>query len=556
MAENPLGGTAPTTGSVPTTAPVVGPQAATAETTAAEAATAEATADGAIRLVWVCSRAAVIEWGQGDYRSSVPCALAVDGRDLGITDTVVTYVDDLTPGCTHHLILRPTDGSAAAELTFDTPAETALLDVRLCGATGDGVTDDTAAIQAALMACPAGGTVEVPAGRYAVRSLWLPSSIDLHLAEGATLEAMGERARQPRIPGTLQGQDGIPVAMGTWEGESRDMFCAVICAMGVHDTNVHGRGTIHGMAVRSDWWRDPKRIRIAARPRLVFWESCESMALVGVTLRDSPSWNVHPVLCRDLRFLALSLRSPASSPNTDGINPESCEDVVISGCDFSVGDDCIALKSGKLSMERSIRPACRHVRVSHCTMADGHGAVVIGSEVAGGVVDVVVEDCDFHRTDRGLRVKTRRGRGRDSLVADITFRRITMEGVGVPFVVNAFYFCDPDGTSDYVQCREALPVDERTPRLGDFTFEDIIATDTRWCAAWVAGLPEEPVSRLRFRSVAVTFPLGPVEPGEPAMASGVTPIARGGFMVANVAELVAEDVSVTGQVGDAWVELA
>lgn len=219
--------------------------------------------------------------------------------------------------------------------------------------------------------------------------------------------------------------------------------------------------------------------------------------------------------------------------------------MLVSGCEFSVGDDCVAIKSGKLSMERPVRPPCTAVRVTHCSMHDGHGAVAIGSETAGDVSVVVVEDCVFSRTDRGLRVKTRRGRGRDSLVTSVVFRRIAMEGVGVPFVVNALYNCDPDGMEAWVQDRSCRPVDAMTPRLGSFTFEDIVVRGAKWCAAWVAGLPEDPVDRLVFRRVEVAFDDGPDE-GAPAMAGGVGAFCRGSLVVSGVRPLDCGDVALSG----------
>lgn len=497
-------------------------------------------------VLWACARAAVVEAGPGAFDRQCAARLLVDGEDRGLVGTVDVYVEGLTPGARHRVRLEPEDGSAPWEAVVETRPESVLLNVRDFGAAGDGERDDTGSIQAAIACCLPGGTVEVPAGRYRVSSLWLKSDVSVHLARGAELLAVYDREGRAFLPPTqIRTDNGSPVPLGTWEGESMPMFCAVLGAAGVHDACVYGPGTVNGCASKKTWWDDPKRIRIAARPRLVFFEQCERVALVGCTLKNSPSWNVHPVLCSDALFLCLALESPADSPNTDGINPESCTGVLISGCEFSVGDDCVAIKSGKLSMERSVRPACTGVRVAHCSMHDGHGAVVIGSETAGGVTDVLVEDCAFSRTDRGLRVKTRRGRGRDSLVSDIVFRRISMDGVGAPFVVNAFYNCDPDGMDPWVQDRSARPVDATTPRLGTFVFEDIAVVGARWCAAWMAGLPEEPVEGVVFRRVSVDFAKNP-DPGEPAMAGGVAPVARGGFLLSGVDGLAFDDVSLSG----------
>lgn len=377
---------------------------------------------------WACARAAVLEAGPGAFSSPVPRRVMVNGENRGLTDRVAVYVEGLEPGARNAVRLEPVDGSAPWEAVVETPPESVRLDVRDFGAAGD----DTGSIQAAVSCCPDRGTVEVPAGRYRVSSLWLKDGVSLHLAEGAVLEAVYDREGRAFLPDTRRRTDtGAPYPLGTWEGEGRPMFCAVVNAVGVSDACVYGPGVVDGRATPDTWWHDPKTIRVAARPRLVFLEGCEGVTVAGCTLRNSPSWNVHPVLSRDVRFLCLTLEGPADSPNTDGVNPESCTGVLVLGCEFSVGDDCVAIKSGKLSRERALRPPCTGVRVRHCSMHDGHGAVVVGSETAGGVSDVLVEDCVFARTDRGLRVKTRRGRGRDSLVGGVVFRRISMEGVGV-----------------------------------------------------------------------------------------------------------------------------
>ena len=108
-------------------------------------------------------------------------------------------------------------------------------------------------------------------------------------------------------------------------------------------------------------------------------------------------------------------------------------------------------------MGSAYRTPCENLRITHCLMENGHGAVTIGSEMAGGVRGLTVEDCLFRHTDRGLRIKTRRGRGEQAVVEDVYFHRLVMEGVKAPFTANCFYFCDPDGKSDYVQCRESSP---------------------------------------------------------------------------------------------------
>jgi polygalacturonase len=161
----------------------------------------------------------------------------------------------------------------------------------------------------------------------------------------------------------------------------------------------------------------------------------------------------HPHLSEGLIFAALAIESPSNSPNTDGLNPESCCGVTIAGLRISVGDDCIAIKSGKRGpitdepTDDLLAPT-RNVTVENCLLEFGHGAVVLGSEMSGDITDVTIARCDFVGTDRGLRIKTRRGRG--GLVARIAMTDVVMQDVASPLAINAFYFCDADGRSEAV----------------------------------------------------------------------------------------------------------
>ena len=133
--------------------------------------------------------------------------------------------------------------------------------------------------------------------------------------------------------------------------------------------------------------------------------------MIGVTVKNSPSWTIHPYFCENMKFLALEILNPKDSHNTDGLDPESCCHVELAGIHFSVGDDCIAIKSGKIDMGKTYKTPCEDILIRQCSMNDGHGSVVLGSEIGAGVRHLTVKDCIFNGTDRGLRIKTRRGRG-------------------------------------------------------------------------------------------------------------------------------------------------
>ena len=252
------------------------------------------------------------------------------------------------------------------------------------------------------------------------------------------------------------------------------------------------------------------------------------MTLAGITVTNSPSWTVHPVYCRHLVASGLAILNDPDSPNTDGFDPESCENVRIEGLRISVGDDCIAIKAGKRADDGGdghLAPT-RRVTVRHCLLERGHGGVVIGSEMSGSVTDVTVTACDFRRTDRGLRIKTRRGRGGE--VARITVATCAMDGVDTGFEANAFYFCDHDGKSDRVQSRTPAAVDTSTPVLRDITIRDVSLDGIRLAAGVFLGLPEAPITGLTLGGIRASFDPA-AEAAVPLMACHVPPMRHAGL---------------------------
>ncbi|MFN3808151.1 glycoside hydrolase family 28 protein [Asticcacaulis sp.] len=460
------------------------------------------------------------------------------------TDRNVFSLYDLKPDSVYEVRV------GSERLVVRTAACKAVLDPRAFGAKGDGISDDTSALQAALSACPPGGLVRISAGRYLTAPLFLKSDIAVELGEGAELLGHREISRWPVLPGLLPDSDGVDrTCLGSWEGEAEPCHAALLNFLFVHNVQLYGRGMVDGQAGFDTWWARPKARFTGWRPRLVFMVECEQVILQGITLKNSPSWTVHPLFSRGLTFADLSIEAPSDSPNTDGLNPESSTDIVISGVDFAVGDDCIALKSGKISMaRRNVRPT-RRVRISNCRMKDGHGAVVIGSEMACGIYDVSVQNCLFINTDRGIRLKTRRGRGRDAVVRGLDCRHLRMEGVGTAFVINSFYWCDPDGKTDCVADRNPRPVDDGTPSIGDIHLSHIDATGVRHAGLYVLGLPEQPVEGLTLDHIRLRFDTD-AQPGEPDMAASIAPVARLGGLIANVKNLYTHVLDIEGQKGE------
>ncbi|WP_435738524.1 glycoside hydrolase family 28 protein [Cellulosimicrobium sp. PMB13] len=405
-------------------------------------------------------------------------------------------------------------------------------DIRDLGATpGTLVTE---AIQSAIDAAASagGGRVVVPAGRWETGALRLRSYVELHLEAGSVLAFVDDR-------------DLYPVVDARWEGAPARIYSPCLYAHGETDVAITGFGTVDGGG--RPWWDAFRRDRASLahpRPTLVGLHECRRVTVRDVTLRDSPSWTVHPLLCEDVTITNVRILNPADSPNTDGIDPESCRNVRISDCHIDVGDDCIAIKAGTEATAE--RVPCENITITGCTMVHGHGGVVIGSEMSGGVRNVVITGCVFQGTDRGIRVKSRRGRG--GVVEDVRVSNVVMDGVLCPFVLNTAYFCGPGGKDPVVADRSPQPVDATTPLFRRIHLAHVTARNVHAAAAYVRGLPEQPVADVTLEDVAISFAPDAI-PGAPAMAADVDDVARAGLVVAFAAGLVLSGVRVDGCVG-------
>ncbi len=506
-----------------------------------------------LKVIYKNARCAVIEVNDGGiYSTREPWRIFLNQEEILTTDKVITSLYELKPDTQYHLMVENAAGERFMAY-FSTSKEYVTLNVRDFGAKGDGMADDTHFIQAAIMACPKNSRVLIPEGVYRVTSLFLKDNVNIELAKGAVLSAFTDRSRFPVFPGMIQSYDeGGEYNLGTWEGNPLPMYTAILTGVGVKDAAVYGQGIIDGNGGREEgnWWYKPKEIEGVFRPRMIFLERCERVVVQGIQVQNSPSWNIHPYFSQDLRFLDLKVLNPKDSPNTDGLDPESCRNVEIAGVYFSLGDDCIAVKSGKIYMGSTYRQPAEDTVIRQCCMRDGHGSVTIGSEMAGGVKNLAVRDCLFINTDRGLRIKTRRGRGKDAVVEGILFENIRMDQVLTPFVINCFYFCDPDGHSEYVRTKEALPADARTPEIRTLTFRNIEAKNCHVAAAYMYGLPEKKIGLVEMENVRVSFAEHP-QSGQPAMMEGCNEhTSRQGIYANNIDTLILRNVRVEGQAGE------
>lgn len=503
-----------------------------------------------LSLIRSMTRSAVFELENDRcFRPEQPFAVLLNGSIVyDACDTNVFSLFSLQPGTAYTVCVQA--GGKTLTLEFTTQTETFFADAARYGLVPDGVTDNTAKLQAALSTCPAGGTVYVPAGRYRTASLFLKSHTTLYLEKGAVLLGDNDRTHYPILPGVLPCENEVDEYYLTgWEGNPLDSFASLLNITQVQDVVVTGEGTVDCDAQNGDWWNDPKTKRIAWRPRAVSITDSENICLHGITVQNSYAWTIHPMFTKHLDLLHFAINNPYNAPNTDGIDPESCEYTRIIGANIHVGDDCIAMKASKVFLGMKLKKSCEHTVIRNCLLDKGHGGIVIGSEMSGGVKDMVVTQCLMDHTDRGLRVKTRRGRGNTAVIDGLVFRNVEMRGVKAPFVINMFYFCDPDGHSDYVQCREALPVDEYTPKLGSLTMEDITATDAEYAGCYFDGLPEMPIEQVKMKNVSITF-APEAEAGQAAMADNRPLVKKLALYAENVQSIALHNVKIEGYEGE------
>lgn len=303
------------------------------------------------------------------------------------------------------------------------------------GAVGDGVTKNTEAFKKAIEACSnaGGGRVIVPLGTFLTGAIYLESNVNLHLADSA------------KILFSRDTKD-YPIVFTRWEGMELMNYSPLIYASGEENIAITGNGTIDGNADNNNWWNwngskqygwkegmpnqriardslhklmamktDPKT-RVFGdghwlRPNLIQPYNSKNVLIADIKVTNSPMWNINPILCENV--IVRDVKVIAYGPNNDGCNPESCKNVLISNCYFDTGDDCIAIKSGRDEDGRRIaRPAENHI-IENCIMKEGHGGVVIGSEIAGGARNIyaINNSMDSPDLDRVLRIKTSSSRG-------------------------------------------------------------------------------------------------------------------------------------------------
>lgn len=369
------------------------------------------------------------------------------------------------------------------------------------GAVADGRTLSTAGIQAAINACAAagGGKVFVPPGKYLTGPIFLRSNLEFEVTAGATLVGSTNFADYPTIA-------------GWWEGLERKVYASMITGIDLENVAITGRGTLDGQgAVWLEAWGKTEELRRKLglkgrepenppgsplpwpRPRMINLYRCRKVLIRDLTIHDSPSWTVHPVLCEGIQIDGLTILNPPHSWNTDGIDPESCRNVRISGCYISTGDDCIMLKSGYKQIPGKPFLPTENVAVTNCTFNAGGCGVGIGSETAGGVRNVAISNCACDGTTCGLYFRTARGRG--NVVENVSAVNLVMRNLEETGIVVSMFYEDEDRST-------AHPVDISTPTFRNFHCSDILLDGAK-TAVLIEGLPESPIQQLSLENVFV-----------------------------------------------------
>ena len=372
------------------------------------------------------------------------------------------------------------------------------------GANPAGKTLSTEAIQDAVDACEkaGGGKVVVPPGKYLTGPVFLKSNVHVEVLAGAVLLAH-------------QNIEKYPAVDGRWEGIERKVYASLFTGHDLQNVSITGRGTLDGQG--EVWWdahHKNRDMRAKAnikgrepgnppgsplkwpRPRVINLYRCNNVLIRDLTILDSPAWTIHPVYCENVTVENITIIQPYESPNTDGINPESCKNVRILNCFVDCGDDCITIKSGYNEDGRRVNIPCENIIIANCTFAHGRSAIGIGSETSGGVRNVAISNCVFKDTYRGLRIKTSRGRG--NVVENIRASNIVMDNVGTGISLDMFYGNDDETPG---------PVDETTPHFRNIRYCHITGTNIKK-AGEIWGLPEAPMEGVTLIDVNLTAETG------------------------------------------------
>ena len=461
------------------------------------------------------------------------------------------------------------------------------IDIRDFGGVGDGVTLNSKAFAKAIDALAeiGGGRLVVPTGVWLSGPITLKDNIDLHIRPDAILLFSTDR-------------DLYPIVETVFEGLDTKRCISPINAVGAKNIAITGGGTIDG---NGDSWRQVKKSKIAPsqwkkllqsggftnekgdvwypdstsfhgavvsdafnvpqgltteeewnkvktylRPVMISLMNCENVLLEDCLFQNSPCWNIHPLMCRNVIINNVTVRNPWYSQNGDGLDVDSCENVLVINSSFDVGDDAICIKSGKDEDGRRRARPCRNLIVDNCIVFHGHGGFVVGSEMSGGVENIKVSDCRFLGTDVGLRFKSCRGRGgvvKNIYIEDIVMMNIPTE----PLLFDLHYGgksaveAAAEGASPFDV--EFVEADETTPQFRDIYIKDVICSGAAR-AMYFNGIPEKNIENIVVENCEIVSEKGAdlrYSTGVILKDVKITQSEGEGFSVANCSNVLIDD---------------
>lgn len=461
------------------------------------------------------------------------------------------------------------------------------VDIRDFGGIGDGVTLNSEAFAKAIDALTevGGGRLVVPTGVWLSGPITLKDNIDLHIRPDAVLLFSTDR-------------DLYPIVETVFEGLDTKRCISPINAVGAKNIAITGGGTIDG---NGDSWRQVKKSKMAPsqwkellrsggftnekgdlwypdsssfygavvsdafnvpqglttdeqwnkvktylRPVMISLKNCENVLLEDCLFQNSPCWNIHPLMCRNVIINNVTVRNPWYSQNGDGLDVDSCENVLVINSSFDVGDDAICIKSGKDEDGRRRARPCRNLIVHNCIVFHGHGGFVVGSEMSGGVENIKVSDCRFLGTDVGLRFKSCRGRG--GVVKNIHIEDIVMMNIPTePLLFDLHYGgksaveAAAEGASPFDV--EFVEADETTPQFRDIYIKDVTCSGAAR-AMYFNGIPEKNIENIVVENCEIVSEKGAdlrYSTGVILKNVKITQSEGEGFSIANCRDVVIED---------------
>ena len=385
------------------------------------------------------------------------------------------------------------------------------------GAISDGETNNSEAIRKAIETCSdaGGGTVLIPSGRFLTGPIYLKSNINLHLEAGA------------EVLFSKESEDYLPAVHTSYEGQELMNYSPLIYAYKEKNIAVTGKGTFNGQASNTNWWPwcgaeryghlegTPQQKDAHNLPRLwemsenntpvserVFGEGyqlrplfiqpfeCENVLIQGVTFTNAPFWVIHPIKSNYVRVEGVTVNS--HGPNNDGCDPEYSKNVHINNCTFNTGDDCIAIKSGRNNDGRRVNIPSENIVIENCDMKDGHGGVVMGSEISAGVRNVYVRNCkmDSPELERAIRIKTNTLRG--GFVENVFVKNIQVGQVKEAVLkINTYYGIYANQEGDFM------------PTIKNIHLEDVQVENGGKFGILIKGRAESPVKNVTLTNVHI-----------------------------------------------------